>query len=331
LLIPNGRWRPDTVITDDQGNEIFVLMDQAQQMRSYEAVFGDLYGRRLCCVKRHLIKAFWQDGYYFCTYQPNYPGQRALKERDCENKRVYPFGYLEVYPLKGRCVYKLFGKDDKLRAPRMVAQNPWFGFMTVCCTPLMRSGSWTLTYRKMASRQILVHIDQWKNRVVVAPNQDLLLALCLAYVFDRSQCQPLVTVFGRDEDNEFERKEGEDDRSVVSNGEMPQYPPAQRTAGYVDAYYEDLENQQQQAYADELYDNAEEENEHSADHDNDDDPDNYHRDHYEVADEDAAPPFEEEMFTGDLLDDHESEGEPGHEGVHHEPEHQPEPTRPEIV
>ncbi|GKY90562.1 hypothetical protein MPSEU_000029900 [Mayamaea pseudoterrestris] len=205
LLIPNGRWQPDTVITDEDGNEIFVLIDQTQEMRSYEAVFGDMYGRRLVCVKRHLVKAFWQDGYYFCTYQPNYPGQRALKDTDCENKKVYPFGYLEVYPLKGRYVYRLFGSDEKLRAPRMVANNPWYGFMTVCCTPIMRSGSWTCTFRRIASRQALVHVDQWRNCVVVGPGQDLLMALCMAYVFDRAQCQPLVTTFGRDDvEDEYE-------------------------------------------------------------------------------------------------------------------------------
>ena len=36
-------------------------LDQIQEMRSYEAIFGDLEGRRLVCIKRHLIKAFWRD------------------------------------------------------------------------------------------------------------------------------------------------------------------------------------------------------------------------------------------------------------------------------
>ena len=207
-------------------------------MRSYEAVFGDMYGRRLVCVKRHLLKAFWCDGYYFCTYQPNYPGQRALKETDCDNKKVYPFSYLEVYPLKGRYVYRLFGSDEKLRAPRMVAMNPWYGFMTVCCTPLMRSGSWTCTYRKVGSRQALVHVDQWKNCVVVAPGQDLLMALLMAYVFDRAQCQPLIATFGRDDmDEEFE---GDGDRPSAMSGQMPgRNTDAKRVQGGQDSGYRD--------------------------------------------------------------------------------------------
>jgi hypothetical protein len=100
--VPNGAWRPDTVITDYEGTEMFVLLDQTQEMRSYEAVFGDLEGRRLVCIKRHVIKAFWKDGYYFCTYRPNYPGQLPLKDRDIDNKKVYPFSYLQVSPMKGR-------------------------------------------------------------------------------------------------------------------------------------------------------------------------------------------------------------------------------------
>ena len=51
LLIPNGSWRPDTVITDSYGNEYFVLLDVENKMRSYEAIFGDLEGNRLVCVK----------------------------------------------------------------------------------------------------------------------------------------------------------------------------------------------------------------------------------------------------------------------------------------
>ena len=58
LRVPNGLWRPDTVVTDYEGTEMFVLLDQVQQMRSYEAIFGDLDGRRLVCIKRHIIQAF---------------------------------------------------------------------------------------------------------------------------------------------------------------------------------------------------------------------------------------------------------------------------------
>jgi hypothetical protein len=211
LRLPNGSWRPDTVITDYEGNEMFVLLDQANQMRSYEAVFGDLDGRRLVCVKRHLQRAFWRDGYYFCTYRPNYAGQRPLTEHDVDNKKLYPFSYLQVSPLKGRFFYRLFNADEELDPPRMKAENPWLGFMSVCCTPAVRCGNWTGEFKKTRSSQSMIYVDQWKNVVDVGPGNDLLSALCMAYVFDRVQCQPLVTVVG-ERDNELEG----DDESIDS-------------------------------------------------------------------------------------------------------------------
>ena len=75
LRVPNGAWRSETVITDIDGNEKFVVLNVNKSMGSYEIVFGDLQGRRLCCVRRKMMRAYWRDGYYFCTYRPNYPGQ----------------------------------------------------------------------------------------------------------------------------------------------------------------------------------------------------------------------------------------------------------------
>jgi hypothetical protein len=212
LRIPNGSWRPDTVITDTEGNEMFVLLDQTQEMRSYEAVFGDLDGRRLVCVKRHLVPQFWRDGYYFCTYQPNYTNQPALSERDCDNKKVYPFSYLQVNPLKGRFFYRYFDNQMGLQPPVMKSENPWLGFMVVCATPLVRSGKWTAQFKRARGKKTTVHVDQWRNVVDVGAGNDLLAALCMAYVFDRYQCQPLITVFGRDAEDEFEA----DDKSIAS-------------------------------------------------------------------------------------------------------------------
>jgi hypothetical protein len=47
-LLPLGGYETD------EGTEMFVLLDQTQEMRS----FDDLEGRRLVCIKRHVIKAF---------------------------------------------------------------------------------------------------------------------------------------------------------------------------------------------------------------------------------------------------------------------------------
>lgn len=194
---------------------MFVLLDQDNGMRSYEAVFGDLDGRRLVCVKRHLQRAFWRDGFYFCTYKPNYAGQRPLTEHDVDNKKLYPFSYLQVSPLKGRFFYRLFNADEELDAPRMKAENQWLGFMSVCCTPAVRCGNWTAEFKKGSGGKAMIYVDQWKNVVDVGPGNDLLSALCMAYVFDRVQCQPLVTVMGERDDE----LEGGDDSSSSSEEE----------------------------------------------------------------------------------------------------------------
>lgn len=225
LLVPNGRWRPDTVITDVDGNEIFVIVEQTNEMRSYEIVLGDLDGRRLVCVKRHLMKAFWRDGFYFCTYRANYPGQKALTDRDIDNKKIYPFAYLEIHPMKGRFIYRHFDRKEKLKPPRMISTNPWFGFMVVCCTPLMRFGRFTTKFHKPNTPYTVIEVDQWKNQVQVGPGNDLLAALCMAYVFDRVQGQPLITVVGRDEDEELEADdeaslESQEDDNNKNKGEL---------------------------------------------------------------------------------------------------------------
>lgn len=212
LRVPNGAWRPDTVITDDEGEEMFVLLDQTNEMRSYEAIFGDLDGRRLVCVKRHLIKAFWKDGFYFCTYRPNYFGQKPLDERDVDNKKLYPFSYLQVSTMKGRFFYCNIDNHEELEPPRLTAENPWLGYMVVCCTPFMGCGRFSARFRRTRSRSTAIQVDQWKNSVTAGPGNDLLAALCMAYVFDRYQSQPMITVFGEDLEDR-----GGDDFSIESS------------------------------------------------------------------------------------------------------------------
>jgi hypothetical protein len=215
-------WRPDTVITDYEGTEMFVLLDQVQQMRSYEAIFGDLDGRRLVCIKRHLITAFWRDGYYFCTYKPNYKNQRPLIERDVDNKKVYPFSYLQVSPMKGRFYYRMFDNQEGLSPPKMKSENPWLGFMVVCCTPIVRAGKWTASFRRKNQNMPTIHVDQWRNCVDIGPGNDVLAALCMAYVFDRYQCQPLITVVGGEkeqylqpDDHSIESDEGDEGKTDI--------------------------------------------------------------------------------------------------------------------
>ena len=209
---------------------MFVLLDQVQQMRSYEAIFGDLDGRRLVCIKRHLITAIWRDGYYFCTYKPNYKNQRPLLERDVDNKKVYPFSYLQVSPMKGRFYYRMFDNQEGLSPPKMKSENPWLGFMVVCCTPIVRTGKWTASFRRKNQTMPTIHVDQWRNCVDIGPGNDVLAALCMAYVFDRYQCQPLITVVGGEkeqyllqpDDHSIESEEGDDGKNDIEqqNGQM---------------------------------------------------------------------------------------------------------------
>lgn len=85
MLVPNRNWRADTVLCDVEGTEWFVLMECDDSMRSYEAIFGDMYGHKLVCVRRKMMRAVWDDGFYICTYKPNFPNQPPLYERDCNN------------------------------------------------------------------------------------------------------------------------------------------------------------------------------------------------------------------------------------------------------
>lgn len=222
LMIPNGAWRADTVITDSEGIEYFVVLEVDMSMRTYEAVFGDLNGQPLVCVKRHLKKAVWKDGYYFCTYRPIYRGQKPFYERDINHRKIYPHSYLEVIPMKGTFHYRFVDEDRQLTRARLSAQNPWMGFMMGCCTCLLRCGRFTCKFKKR-DNSVHIFVDQWRNLVKVAPHNDLLAALCIAYVFDKCQCQPMVTLYGAPEED-YSRDEGSDDSGSFSEEEEDGQP-----------------------------------------------------------------------------------------------------------
>ena len=83
LKVPYGAWEPDTLITDTFGNPMFSVLDvQHHAMGAYEAIFGDENGHKLAYVKRRLITNYYNDGWDFCTYKPNFKGQPRYKERD---------------------------------------------------------------------------------------------------------------------------------------------------------------------------------------------------------------------------------------------------------
>ncbi len=91
LKIPYGAWEPDTLITDTFGNPMFSVLDvQHHAMGAFEAIFGDENGHKLCYVKRRLITKYWKDGWDFCTYRPNFPGQPKYKERDLYGSESVP-------------------------------------------------------------------------------------------------------------------------------------------------------------------------------------------------------------------------------------------------
>lgn len=219
LLVPNKEWRADTVMCDNEGTEWFVLMECDTSMRSYEAIFGDMHGHKLVCVRRKMMKKVWADGFYICTYKPNFPNQPPLYERDCNNKKIYPFSYLDVNQQKGKFAYKFYEYEEgemKLEErPKLIAQNGWLGFMTIWCTPMTRLGKWTTEFRRPNTRETKILIDQWKNLVEVQPGQDVLAGLCMAYIFDVCQRQPFVTLMGK-QDPEYDVP---DDASLGSDEE----------------------------------------------------------------------------------------------------------------
>jgi len=218
LKIPYGAWEPDTLITDTFGNPIFSVLDvQHHAMGSYEAIFGDENGHKLCYIKRRLITKYWLDGWDFCTYKPNFPGQPKYKERDMYGKSVYPFSFLQIHPLKCRYEYCVHEEDLGSMNTQLEAMHGWLGSMTVCCTPMVRLGKWQVEFHRPNEGDPEINIDQSKNLLEVERGNDLLAALCIAYAFDKALCQPLVTIIG------YQEKEhpDDDDDSVESYEDAP--------------------------------------------------------------------------------------------------------------
>lgn len=200
LKIPYGAWEADTLITDTYGNPIFSVLDvQHHAMGSYEAIFGDENGHKLCYVKRRLITKSWLDGWDFCTYAPNFPDQPKYKERDMYGKCVYPFSFLSVRPMKCRYSYSVHSEDMENTETHLEAMHGWLGSMTVCCTPMIRFGKWQLDLHRPGAGDPEIVIDQSKNLLEVERGNDLLAALCIAYAFDKALCQPLVSIIGYQE------------------------------------------------------------------------------------------------------------------------------------
>lgn len=197
LKVPYGAWEPDTLITDTFGNPIFSVLDvQHQAMGAYEAIFGDENGHKLCYVKRRLITKTWLDGWDFCTYSPNFPGQPKYKERDMYGKSVYPFSFLSIRPMKCRYAYSIHNENMEKMDTHLEAMHGWLGSMTVCCTPMVRFGKWQLDFHRPGAGDPEINIDQSKNLLEVERGNDLLAALCIAYAFDKALCQPMVTIVG---------------------------------------------------------------------------------------------------------------------------------------
>lgn len=247
LKIPYGAWEPDTLITDTFGNPMFSVLDvQHHAMGAYEAIFGDENGHKLCYVKRRLITKYWKDGWDFCTYSPNFPGQPKYKERDMYGKSVYPFSFLQVRPLKCRYAYSIHQEDLGSMDTQLEAMHGWLGSMTVCCTPMIRFGKWQLDFHRPGTGDPEINIDQSKNLLEVERGNDLLAALCIAYAFDKALCQPLVTIIGYQEkehmDDDDDDELDEFDPSVVTGSHYPALAAGDDQSGYADpeaGYYDE--------------------------------------------------------------------------------------------
>lgn len=242
LKIPYGAWEPDTLITDTFGNPIFSVLDvHHQAMGAYEAIFGDENGHKLCYIKRRLITKYWLDGWDFCTYRPNFPGQPKYKERDMYGKSVYPFSFLQIHPLKCRYEYCVHQEDLGSMDTQLEAMHGWLGSMTVCCTPMVRLGKWQVDFHRPNAGDPEINIDQSKNLLEVERGNDLLAALCIAYAFDKALCQPLVTIIG------YQEKEhpDDDDDSVESYEDAPRSNHLMLAAPPEEEYYDGEEDEEE--------------------------------------------------------------------------------------
>jgi len=266
LKVPFGAWEPDTLITDTFGNPMFSVLDvQHHSMGSFEAIFGDENGHKLCYVKRRLVTVYNKDGWDFCTYKPNFPGQPKYKERDMYGKSVYPFSFLQIRPLKCKYSYSVHDENLETMETHLEAMHGWLGSMTVCCTPLVRFGKWQVDFHRPGRGDPELNIDQSKNLLEVERGNDLLASLCIAYAFDKALCQPLVTIIGYQEKEYMD----DDDDSLDSWDEDEQGMPIHQdrsaagegssgVAGYLgnEEHEQDpevagyLEGEEQQRYSD---------------------------------------------------------------------------------
>lgn len=239
LKVPYGAWEPDTLITDTFGNPIFSVLDvQHHAMGAYEAIFGDENGHKLCYVKRRLITKSWLDGWDFCTYSPNFPGQPKYKERDMYGKSVYPFSFLSIRPMKCRYAYSIHNENMEKMDTHLEAMHGWLGSMTVCCTPMVRFGKWQLDFHRPGAGDPEINIDQSKNLLEVERGNDLLAALCIAYAFDKALCQPMVTIVG------YQEKEHVDDDDDSLEDFDPSVVTGRSSRQIVSQSYRSLNSQQ---------------------------------------------------------------------------------------
>jgi len=239
LKVPYGAWEPDTLITDTFGNPIFSVLDvQHHAMGAFEAIFGDENGHKLCYVKRRLITKTWLDGWDFCTYSPNFPGQPKYKERDMYGKSVYPFSFLSIRPMKCRYAYSIHNENMEKMDTHLEAMHGWLGSMTVCCTPMVRFGKWQLDFHRPGAGDPEINIDQSKNLLEVERGNDLLAALCIAYAFDKALCQPMVTIVG------YQEKEHVDDDDDSLEDFDPSVVTGRSSRQVVSQSYRTLNSQQ---------------------------------------------------------------------------------------
>jgi hypothetical protein len=119
----------------------------------------------------------------------------------------------------------------------------------VCCTPMVRTGKWTASFQRKNQNIPTIYVDQWRNCVDIGPGNDVLAALCMAYVFDRYQCQPLITVVGGEKEQYLLQPddhsiESEDDKDIEE--QQQRVPEGDDDEGSNSRYLDNKPHQQQQ-------------------------------------------------------------------------------------
>ena len=189
------QWQQGTVIMDDQNRAHFIIaehVDDAERSRNTMAAIaqatcvgkGDDYsfgvGQTLAVVTQE--RKAMTPTFRIFTAHPSYPGQ--VHDHDNRGAPMHFYGILEQSSTGGTFTFsRAVAEGEKkitLRATSFgVSISKLFRFH-----PFLGS-KWNFTFRKPGGREKRLLRNQHDENLLIAPGQDPLIALCIAYACDR--------------------------------------------------------------------------------------------------------------------------------------------------